>query len=291
MKIDRVSLIIAAALLLLVIAGCGKNDMGDNDTISEREFCSCVSLEQIDRTIPVVNQYLRSLGKNSDDEQRFQALAGWFKSFPCIIDARIISYETISEGYPPKREVAFSFMEEGIARELILGFSTINKVLSYHYDIINGVYVKTKKDFTIDKVFDFINSLDIDVNYIYDVTYISSMPSENLQYILDNLNAKPYTSEGNMWRVSGYLHYLTNQIHISPRLYDIKNKDYQADWLKSMDDYQLVEDMRYDFSGHSIVFQIQEDPENKGTPNFEEYDFVEWAEFSYNRYMIFDKSL
>jgi hypothetical protein len=251
--------------------------------IDDEEFCSYVNLKNIDKTIPVVNKYLCSLAKDLSEEQKMQALVTWFKSYSCIIDARIILSDF---GYPPRVGAAFSFMEDEIVRELILDFSTTKKVVSYHYDIVNGASVKAKADFTIDKVFDFINSLDFDVTLIYNGVYVSNMAPNNLQYILNSLNAKPYTNDGNAWKVTGYLHYLTNQITIFPRLYNIKNRNYQTDWLKSMNDYELIER-----GGYIIRFQIPEDPENKGVPKFEEYDFVEWVELSHNRYTIYDKSI
>ena len=249
--------------------------------ILKKEFCSYINLENIDKTIPVVNEYLCNLPKDLSNEQKMQALSIWFKSYPCVIDARAILSDS---GYPSRAGFAFSFEDDGIIRELILDFSTTGKVVSYHYDIVNGAYVKTK-DFTIDKVFEFINSLDFDVDYIYNGSYVSTMSPDNLQYILDSLNAKPYTNRG-AWRVTGYLHYSTNQITIFPRLFGMKNKDYQADWLKSMKDYKLVERL-----GHIIVFKIPENPENKGVPKFEEYEFVEWVQLNHNRYTIYDKSI
>jgi hypothetical protein len=93
------------------------------------------------------------------------------------------------------------------------------------------VSVKTKGYYTIDKVFDFINSFDHDVEYIKYGTYTSSLPSDSLQYVLDYLNAKPYTHSG-VWHVTGYLHYQSQKITIFPKLFQIKNKEYQADWLK-----------------------------------------------------------
>ena len=52
------------------------------------------------------------------------------------------------------------------------------------------VLVKTKGYYTIDKVFNFINSFDHNVEYIEDGIYTSSLPSDSLQYVLDYLNAK-----------------------------------------------------------------------------------------------------
>ena len=261
----------------------------DAGVVDDMEFCACVSLEDIDKTIPAVNQYLGTLNKNRDNEQRLHALAAWLKSFPCIIDSRMIQNETMP-GFPPKTDIAFSFMDDEIIRELLLDISTADKVVSYHYDIVNGAHVKTNRHITIDRAFDFVNSFDFDVKSIYLRSYVSTMPSENLQYILDKLNAKPYTNRDN-WQVTGYLKSMTNQIIITARLFDMENKAYQADWIQSMNDYQLIEDMSFDFGGHIIEFRIPENPENKGVPEFDEYEIVEWVDYSYNRYTIYDKSI
>jgi hypothetical protein len=149
------------------------------------------------------------------------------------------------------------------------------------------ITVKTKKEITIDKVFDFINSLDHDVKEIQYGVFRSTMSSDNLQYILDCLNAKPYTNDGNGWWTTGYLHYLTNQIHIFPQLYNMKNKDYQDDWFKSMNDYKLVENLIYDHSGYVIHFRVSEGTEKQWESEFKKYEFVEWAELNYWGHIYF----
>jgi hypothetical protein len=136
------------------------------------------------------------------------------------------------------------------------------------------VFVKTKNHYTVDRVFEFINSLDHDVEYIYNGVYRSNMPSDQLQYILDRLNEKPYTHrEG--WNVTGYLHHQTQQITVFPRLFDMKNKAYQSDWLKSMNDFQLIEE-----PGYIIFLHVPEGTEKEWVERFKSYDFVDWAELS-----------
>jgi hypothetical protein len=71
----------------------------------------------------------------------------------------------------------------------------------------------------------------------------------------------------------------------------MKNKDYQADWLQTLNDYQLVENFIYDHSGYVIDFRFPEMLNNHWKTKFDEYEFVEWAELRYNRYTIFDKSI
>jgi hypothetical protein len=59
------------------------------------------------------------------------------------------------------------------------------------------VSVKVKGYFTIDQVFDFINSFDHEVKNINSLVYTSTLPSDSLTYVLNYLNAKTYTNDGN----------------------------------------------------------------------------------------------
>ena len=141
------------------------------------------------------------------------------------------------------------------------------------------VFVATKSYFTIDNVFDLINSFDHDVVKIQYAHFVSTMSSDSLQYIIDCLNTKSYTNDKEFWWTTGFLHYLTNQIHITPCLFNMKNKSYQADWLNSMRDYKLEE---Y-FPGYVIHFQVREGTEKRWERKFKKYEFVEWVELNYLR--------
>ena len=142
------------------------------------------------------------------------------------------------------------------------------------------VLVKTKGYFTIDKVFKWINKLHLDVESIKYGFYTSSLPPDSLQYILDYLNAKPYTHDG-VWNVTGYIHYKTNKITIFPKLFHMNNKKYQKDWLKSMRKLKLVEDTTSEVSGNNILFHVPKGEEKKWVKKFRKYDFVEWAQLNY----------
>ena len=142
------------------------------------------------------------------------------------------------------------------------------------------VVVKTKGYYTIDKVFDFINSFDHDVEYINDGIYTSRLPSDSLQYVLNYLNAKPYT-HNDVWHVTGYLQYQSQQITVFPRLFQIKNKEYQADWLKAMEKLQLVEVTTSEASGYIVFFHVPTGDEKVWVEKFKKNDFVEWAELNY----------
>ncbi len=286
MNISKLGLIGIVLFFFFGLVGC---DNDENMEFGDEEFCLYVSSENIDKTIPIMNDFLKGLPNGLSEEQKLQALTKWLKSSPCIIDAVILCNSCIYTN-PAMSEIMISFKENGITKDLILDIVMESQLqVSYihkHYASMD-VFVKTKKDFTINEVFDFINSLDLDVESIEDGVYVSTMSSDNLQYILDCLNSKSYTNDGDAWWTTGYLHYQTNQITIFPQLYNMKNKDYQNDWLKSMDDYQLVETMNYDHSGHIIHFRVPEGTEKQWEAKFKKYKFVEWAELNYFGHIIF----
>jgi|GEM_PF-841452 len=143
------------------------------------------------------------------------------------------------------------------------------------------VAVKVKGVYTIDKVFDFINSFDIEVASINSPVYTSDLPSDSLQYVLDYLNAKAYTHNGNGMLVSGYLDYKTKVITIFPTLFNMKNTTYQADWLESMKILKLKEDTVSTTAGYMIDFHVPKGDEEKWVKKLSEYKCVGWAGLVY----------
>ena len=66
----------------------------------------------------------------------------------------------------------------------------------------------------------------------------------------------------------------------------MKNKAYQEDWIQSMNEYKLVEEFNYDYSGYIIYFQIPEETEKYWETEFKKLEFVEWTELSNIRHLI-----
>ena len=298
--------------ILLILAGffsCNKQSFSDEP--EKMEFCSCLNMEEIHKTIPAVNEFLAELPEISvfstreEMERRFQTLEEWFNSFPCKIDAKILYGYDFYTGRELMRGVAISVKDNEIIRELELDFAMIehDEHLAINYSQISG-YIYYKQDIIhvgtkltkIDEVFGFINSLDLDVKEIQYGTYISSFPADstNLKYIRSNLIAKPYTNE--VW-VTGQLNWYLPGITFFVTLYDMKVKDYQEDWIETMSEYELI---KYDFpdykesvidgivygSGDVIVFLV---PEGKGKhweTKFMEYGFVRWTSLSHTRYVV-----
>jgi len=144
-------------------------------------------------------------------------------------------------------------------------------------DVIVGI----KSDCTIDKVFGFVNSLDHEFDNIHYQIFASDLPSDSLQYVLDYLNAKGHKNDGTAWSVTGYLNYKTKVITIFPKFINIRNSDYQNDWLESMKVLKLKDITYLETSGCVILFHVPQGEEKIWVKKFEANDFVDWAELNY----------
>ncbi|MDR2906752.1 MAG: hypothetical protein LBU91_02030 [Bacteroidales bacterium] len=280
-----------ASAVLLMLAGV-LNSCKEDDSQQSSSLCSNINSVDINQSLPMINHYLSGLPEILDDTRKLQALIGWLKADACIVDAEILCNSCIYTN-PPMSEILLSFKENGILKHFVFDIAMTKPLVASNYHLhytANDVFVKTKKDFTIHNVFNFINSLDHEVEKIEDGIYVSSMPSDSLQYILDKLNAKPYTNDGNAWKATGYLHYSTNQVTIFTHLFDMKNASYQEDWVKTINDYQLSENMNYNYGGYIIHFKVNEGKEKLWEGKFKEYDFVEWAELNYFGHIILHNS-
>ena len=95
---------------ILLLAGCNKRP--DN----EERFCSFVNVENIDKTIPIVNEFLSGLSADLDDEQQLQELVLFLRSCPCIT---VLSQLT----YRMRSEIVFAFDENETTQRLIMDVS------------------------------------------------------------------------------------------------------------------------------------------------------------------------
>ena len=109
-------------IMAAIFAGCNKQPSNAyNETAEKEKFCSLVTVENIDKTIPIVNEFLSRLSAGLDDEQQLQILVTWLQSCSCIVDAAVLSQpgnETL-----PVSEILISFDENGIRKELIMDVS------------------------------------------------------------------------------------------------------------------------------------------------------------------------
>ena len=145
-----------------------------------------------------------------------------------------------------------------------------------------NVIVGTKKDVTIDKVFNFINSFDHEVKHITSTIFSSPLAADSLNYIVDFLNTKPYVKEEEGWPVKGYIHYQTGAITITPRFFDMHDRNYQTDWLETMEKFNFSEP-KTPTSGYVLLLLVPEGQEKTWVNTFSDHELLEWAELNHIR--------
>jgi hypothetical protein len=105
---------------LIGLVGCDKESQTDSG-----KLCSYLNSGNIDKTIPIINEFLADLPNSnsfSEDEQNLQTFVKWLKSNSCIIDATILCVSCI-ETLPEQSEVSFSFQEGEITKVVTLDIS------------------------------------------------------------------------------------------------------------------------------------------------------------------------
>lgn len=283
--------VVIALILVTGISACDKEELEigtDAELNDDVDFCSCLNMEDIHGTIPIINEFLAELPEGITKEQTFESLEMWLNSFSCDVDAKILYGVDLIWGEEYMSGVAISIKDGEIVRELRVDFAIIDnatifsQIAGYIYYKQDVIFVKTQYT-EINNVFEFINLLDFDVKQIQGGTYLSSLPAntETLQNVINNLKAKPYTNDS--W-VTGHLNWYNANFVIFIRLYDMKNTDYQADWIETMNEYSL--ENYTNGTEHIIEFYIPEGTGEQWEINFTEYNFVDWAELSYTRYTI-----
>lgn len=151
-----------------------------------------------------------------------------------------------------------------------------------HLNFVPGeVLVKTRNHFKIDDVFEFINSLQHEVESIKGGVYGSELPTDSLDYVLRTLNEKSYTNDGISLFTTGYISQKTSRITLFPKFYRIKDPDNQFDWIETMITLDLKEQTDSDINGYTILFHVKNGTEKEWEEKFEEYDFVAWSELNY----------
>ena len=106
-------------MLFFTAPGCGKkNTFVEND---DADFCACHNVDDIGKTIPIMNELL----SHSPYTRYIENVIDWLREQPCVYDARLI-YQNNREyinNETGMTEVALSFEENGITRIFILEFS------------------------------------------------------------------------------------------------------------------------------------------------------------------------
>jgi hypothetical protein len=120
-------------ILLLLLLVCFECDKERNQEANKEEFCLYLHSENRNKTLPVINDYLKGLKSSWSEEQKIQALTEWLKSCPCVLNASISCVSCIYTD-PPQSEINISFQENGKTEDFILDISMSNplKAVAYH---------------------------------------------------------------------------------------------------------------------------------------------------------------
>ena len=287
LSIFLIGLFVAVAMFM----GCNKERLECNEFCSEcdqfclecDEICLYSNVEDFYKTAPLINAYLRHLSKNDwDVEMKVQALTECLNSKSCIINAEIVSVEEVPDysdwygltvPWPPPSvgSIAILLDDKGITRELTLYirrdlFSPDLLIAGrYEYMISKEIGVFTHSHITIDKVFDFINLFEHNVEFITNDRFISAMQPHYQSNIVSALHEKPYIQSFHTGVESS-----TNEIFMFLWLYNMDNRDYQADWLKTMNDFELFEGGSHPY--YFIKFLVLEGKEREWQAKFETYN-------------------
>jgi len=118
MNMKQLNLIGLVLLLLVGLVGCDKK----GQVTDSEKLCLYLNIENINKAIPIINDYLAGLPSSNsfaEDEQNLQALTKWLKSSPCIIDATILCVSCIYT-LPAQSEISFSFKEGEVTKVVTL---------------------------------------------------------------------------------------------------------------------------------------------------------------------------
>ena len=131
-KRKRTITILCGVCLGVVFAVWGCKKLERIDLSGVKPFCAYVNEENIDKTLPFINEFLKSLSNDLDEEQKLQELVTWLKSKPCIVDASIFCVSCVKTGIPHS-EVFVSFKENGVTKELSLCILMSNPLQAVRY--------------------------------------------------------------------------------------------------------------------------------------------------------------
>ncbi len=125
--------IIFSALVLLLISltqwSCKKNEVKCTD---EETFCTLVNDKNYEATGPLINNFLSTLKKDSQDES-LQKLADWLECKSCVAKAEIRCNSCILTN-PPQSEIQVVFYNQWTTDTLIMDILMDEpvKFLAYH---------------------------------------------------------------------------------------------------------------------------------------------------------------
>ncbi|MDR0230706.1 MAG: hypothetical protein LBI82_01115 [Dysgonamonadaceae bacterium] len=264
--------------MLFGIVGCEKIEPN-----GETDFCLFANAENFHETAPFINEHLSSLPKNWSDERKLQSLINWLNSQSCIISATLEQEKAKNSNVPttrstplepPRGVITIRFDEDGVTEDILLEVgprypytSDLWVATGYRYMKPREVRLATQLS-TVSTVYDFINSFDFEVLWLHNMWFSSTTHSRD--YVLENL-VKKENYVATIGTIPGGQTF-------TPTFHSLENKDYQADWLRFMADYNLFETN----SSTQITFLVPKGKEIEWIKKFlADYEFITSADFNW----------
>ena len=133
---------------------------------------------------------------------------------------------------------------------------------------------------TINEAWELVNSFDLKITDAWGHKYLSNLPNDSIDYIINYLNKKPYINDGRWKAVKNgnvYIDRNFNKISVSCRLTDVL-PEIQEDWLKVVEVLKLYEvPDKY----QSIYLNVPVGYELLWKDTFENEKIIRWASPNY----------
>ena len=184
MKAHILKLIAFLLAIAVITAGCSKKSNNVVDELTDKEmFCLYLNEENLDQTIPIVNQYLSRLSPTLNEEQQLVYLTAWLQTCSCIIYAALEQPDT---NKPQMREIIISFDENGIIKNFILNVSLIRPLKAKGY---------REYEVLLEKFCSFVNVKNLDKTLPIIDKYLSGFPvywdnEQKVQTLVDWLKSQ-----------------------------------------------------------------------------------------------------
>ena len=109
-------------------------NISDYEQGNSEEFCLHLNTAaEMDKTIPVINEFLAGLPSRSSERPNLEVLTAWLKLYPCISDATILCVWCIKTGIL-QSEISISVNKNGKTEDYILDILMSNplKAIRFH---------------------------------------------------------------------------------------------------------------------------------------------------------------
>jgi hypothetical protein len=139
------------------------------------------------------------------------------------------------------------------------------------------VSIGIKATTPIASVFDLMNDNDVFIDQMSGFFYYSALPTDSLDYVINQLKSKTYFNKRGFAGGSAYVHALDNRITVVQSFFEM-DADAQQDWLTTIDELQL-KDLGNDT--RNLLIKVTPGTENFWMNTFKNHPEVTWVDLNW----------